>query len=300
MPTNIGRSPVAAFKPVLDKAWKHMNGWSDRPMSRSGKETLLKSVIQAIPTFIMSCFMFPISTCDAFRKAIADHWWGIEDGKKKMHWRNWEWLSTPKSLGGMGFRDFMLFNQAMLGRQCWRLLTEPNSLCARVLKGRYFPECELWDAPQPRSASYTWRSICHGMQLVKLGVRWNVGNGEKIHVLTDRWIPGVSPETLRPLTLIPIGATVDILLNEDRSAWDVDVVRTIFEEEVAQKILQLPVSKRVGEDFVSWPFTKFGDYTVRSAYHLARHDKFYVERSKRGGGVHSIHQEEHLAWTLGD
>jgi hypothetical protein len=66
------------------------------------------------------------------------------------------------------------------------------------------------------------------MQLVKLGVRWNVGNSEKIHVLTDRWIPGVSPETLRPLTLIPIGATVDILLNEDRSAWDVDVVRTIF------------------------------------------------------------------------
>jgi hypothetical protein len=35
------------------------------------------------------------------------------------------------------------------------------------------------------------------------------------------------------LTPVPDGATVDFLLLEDNSAWDVDVVRSIFEEEVA-------------------------------------------------------------------
>jgi hypothetical protein len=63
----------------------------------------------------------------------------VDDGHKKLDSRSWEWLSTPKSLGGLGYRDMVLFNQAMLGRQCWRLLPEPLSLCARVLKGRYFP-----------------------------------------------------------------------------------------------------------------------------------------------------------------
>jgi hypothetical protein len=42
-----------------------------------------------------------------------------------MHWRSWEWLSTPKNLGGMCFWDLVLFNQAMLGvnvGDCSRIL----------------------------------------------------------------------------------------------------------------------------------------------------------------------------------
>jgi hypothetical protein len=110
------------------------NSLSDRPLSRAGNEALLKAFIQAIPTFVMSCFELPVGICDMIKSVIANRWWGVEDGKKKMHWRSWSWLSTPKALGGMGFRDLVLFNQAMLAKQGWRLLTVPDSLCARVLK----------------------------------------------------------------------------------------------------------------------------------------------------------------------
>ena len=37
----------------------------------------------------------------------------------------------------MGFRDMHSFYLAMLAKQVWRLLLEPNSLCARVLRAKY-------------------------------------------------------------------------------------------------------------------------------------------------------------------
>src|SRR5438128_835877 len=67
------------------------------------KKCFLKSVVQAIPTYVMSCFQILVSTCDEMRKSISNHWWGTENGRKKMHWKSWQWFSTPKALGGLGF-----------------------------------------------------------------------------------------------------------------------------------------------------------------------------------------------------
>jgi hypothetical protein len=116
MPTNIGRSPVMTFRYIFDRMWQRANTLSDRPLSRAGSEAMIKAIIQAITTYVMSCFQLPVAICEQMRKLIANEWWGKENGRRKMHWRSWEWLSSPKDLGGMGFRDMEIFNQAMLGR----------------------------------------------------------------------------------------------------------------------------------------------------------------------------------------
>jgi hypothetical protein len=110
----------------------------------------LKSVAQSIANHVMSCFQTPVASCDKMRSSIVNHWWGFKDGHRKMHWRSWNWLSAPKSVGGLGFCDFGLFNQALLGKQCWRLTTDTSSLCARVLKGRYYPNTDFLSATKPR------------------------------------------------------------------------------------------------------------------------------------------------------
>jgi hypothetical protein len=84
MPTS-GRSPTATFNFLYEMIWKRINGVTDRPLSRAGKETFLKAVIQSIPTYVMSCFQIPISTCDKMSSTVATQWWGIEDGKQKLH-----------------------------------------------------------------------------------------------------------------------------------------------------------------------------------------------------------------------
>jgi hypothetical protein len=297
MPTSVGRSPTATFRFLHDMIWKRVNGVTDRPLSRAGKETFLKAVIQAIPTHVMSCFQIPVSTCEQMRSTVATQWWGVEEGRRKLHWRSWEWLSSPKSLGGMGFRDMVLFNQAMLGKQGWRLLTEPSSLCARVLKGRYFPHTDFWHATKPRSASYTWRSILFGRELLIRGAQWGIGDGRSVKITSDNWIPDRPAYMLCPINDIPAVASVNCLVDDQSRTWIPETVNAFFDEETAEQIMQIQISKD-GGDFIRWPHTKNGVYSVRSAYNLARTDSFFISRSKKGGGSSSSAANEEEQWKM--
>jgi hypothetical protein len=73
-------------------------------------------------------------------------------------------------MGGMGFRDFQLFNQAMLAKQDWRLMTKTDSLCAKVLKGKYYHNSDFLLAQRKKNSSHTWRAILHGREALKKGV----------------------------------------------------------------------------------------------------------------------------------
>jgi hypothetical protein len=108
-------------------------------LSCAARETLIKAVAQSIPTYSMSCFLLAPDTCKRITSAISNYWWGSAVDSRGMHWKKWPDLTLPKSYGGMGFRDIKKFNLAMLGKQGWHLMTTPTSLCARVLKGKYYP-----------------------------------------------------------------------------------------------------------------------------------------------------------------
>ena len=294
MPSWVGKSPSNTFNFLPERMWKVVRGWSDRPLSRAGKEVMLKSVIQAIPVYVMSCFRLPAGICDKMRTTVSNHWWGIENGRKKMHWRSWEWLTTPKAMGGMGFRDMELFNQAMLGKQCWRILTSQDSLCSKVLKGRYFPHCDFWQAPQPRSSSYTWRSLMHGKKLLEKGILWRVGDGKKIRLKNDRWIQNYS--LLKPTVSLQDDITVNFLIDEETKNWNEAIIRTCFSNEDAEKILQIPLSSTSCDDFPAWPLSKSGIYTVKSAYSLIRLESFHNYMSANGRGESSNQKENSKLW----
>jgi hypothetical protein len=69
-----------------------------------------------------------------------------------------------------------------------------------------------------------------------------------------------------------------------------------FDKDTADLIMQVQISRHGGDDFVRWPYTKNGLYSVRSAYNLARSDKFFTSRSKRGGGMSSTMADEEKNW----
>ena len=156
---------------------KRLVDWGKKYISSGGKKVLIKSVAQALPTYVMSVFKLPMSVCDDLMKMMRSYWWGVENGKHKTHWVAWDKMILPKNLGGLGFRDMRLFNQALLARQAWRLIDRPDSLCARLIKAKYYRWGNLVDTVFWGNPSAVWKGIEHGLELLKKGIIWRIGNG---------------------------------------------------------------------------------------------------------------------------
>lgn len=175
-------------------------------------------------------------------------------------------MSMPKYMGGLGFRDFEIFNLALLAHQAWRILQNPESLSARILKAVYFPNGEFLDAELGSHPSQVWRTIVEGRDTLKTGLIRRIGTGVDTHVWNMNWIP--RRENMRPIVslIAQPPQMVSELLDHGDARWNADLVQQVFLPYDAASILQIPVCTRVINGFWSWNFEKDGIFSVRSAY----------------------------------
>ena len=68
-------------------------------------------------------------------------------------------MGVSKNKGVMGFRDLVSFNKALLAKQVWRLLKDPNNLTAKILKAKYYPRGTIMEAKMGSKPSFAWWSI---------------------------------------------------------------------------------------------------------------------------------------------
>lgn len=104
------------------------------------------------------------------------------------------------------------------------------------------------------------------------------------------------PELLQVKSPIPPNATVHCLLDDELSTWNEESVHAFFHDDVAEEILQLPISQHGGEDYARWPHTKFGEFSVRSAYNMARCARFQLNQSVNGCGMASDNATVQRSW----
>ena len=155
LPATLGLDKSDSFQYLIDRLILRLTGWKEKCLSSGGKEVLIKSVAQAIPSYAMSVFKIPKKICKGITDVISRFWWGDDASHKRMHWFSWWKMCIPKSRGGMGFRDIHCFNLALLAKQAWRLIDDPESLCAKILKAKYYPNDDLMNVGLRKKQ---WRS----------------------------------------------------------------------------------------------------------------------------------------------
>ncbi|KQK07736.2 hypothetical protein BRADI_2g37573v3 [Brachypodium distachyon] len=140
--------------------------------------------------------------------------------------------------------------------------------------------------------SYTWRSILKGVDTLKLGIIWHVGDGKSINIWEDPWLP--RNNTRRPMTprMDCELQKVSDLLEPFCGGWNVDLIRQHLWEEDVDLILKIPVHLAFN-DTIAWHPDAKGLFSVKSAYHISVINE--DEKNNRGELPNKI---KHFLWRL--
>ncbi|KAK2388665.1 Ribonuclease H superfamily protein [Trifolium repens] len=230
---------------------------------------MIKSVLQAIPSYVMSVYLLPDTTIKEIERLMNSFWWGGGTHNQGIRWLAWDRMAYPKALGGMGFRDLHSFNLAMIAKQGWNIMTKPNTLVAKIYKARYFPNSSLFEAQLGHNPSYAWRGIWKARHILINGCRWIIGNGANIKVMSDPWLrEGDGAWVKSPQKQGAHSINVIDLMLPNEKKWDKEKIESLFFPDVVNQILDIPLFDMVEEDKLVWNDNTHGQYSVKSGYNV--------------------------------
>ncbi|XP_044342365.1 uncharacterized protein [Triticum aestivum] len=294
LPTALRRSTTGAFEKLCTRVSNMAGTGLEKRLSSAGREVFIKVVMQAVPLYSMSCFNLSKTTCKKLTTSMSRFWWGGDGDKQKLHWKKWDEIAQPKGAGGMGFRNLQLFNLAMLGKQGWRLITKPESLCSRVMAGKYYHGTDFLNAKKKKGSSHVWQAILKGRTVLQLGLIKRIGDGLSTNIWKDRWIPripGGKPIFKSEEVTVE---KVSELINDDGKSWNIQKLNSNLSPMEVNEILKIPLG-RLDQDLWAWGEERHGIYTVKSAYRaLAK--QFRAESQHHQGVAQSSTIEENKLW----
>ncbi|GLT97162.1 hypothetical protein SLE2022_147430 [Rubroshorea leprosula] len=207
----------------------------------AGRRVLVQSVTSAIPTYTMQSILLPDYVCAAIDRLNRNFLWG-SDVANRPHLVNWHSVCLPRTQGGLGIRSAKDNNRALIAKLGWQLLSNPEKPWCRAFIQKYLQRGSFMSCNINSTSSVTWKSILRCRDVLRLGLRWRVGTGEKIRFWQDAW---VSDRPLLDVALLPaledqIDIPVSHVIKPDRT-WDFQVLQQLLPELVVEQISALPL-----------------------------------------------------------
>jgi hypothetical protein len=106
-------------------------------LSKGGRVTLIKSTLSNQPTYLLSLFPIPASVANRIEKLQQDFLWGGIGEEFKNHLVTWAKVCSLASERGLGIKNLMVFNHALLGKWFWRYGIERDAWWRVVVDSKY-------------------------------------------------------------------------------------------------------------------------------------------------------------------
>jgi hypothetical protein len=143
----------------------------------------LVGVLEAnIPTYYLSLLPIPVSVALRLLRLQWDFLWSGIGDEVKFHLVNWYTICTPIKVGGLGFRNLIQFNRALLGKWMWRYDLEREALWRLVIEVKYGSLRGGWCSTEVVGTygMSVWKHIRRGWETFYKFVRFGVGGGYNV------------------------------------------------------------------------------------------------------------------------
>ena len=114
--------------------------------------TLVKSTLSSLPIYFMSLFIIPRKVSLRLEKIQRDFLWRGGVSQSRLHLVNWSIVCMEKKDGGLGIRNLSRLNKALLGKWCWRFVSEQDSLWKQVIVRKFGEEDGGWCSGDSRES----------------------------------------------------------------------------------------------------------------------------------------------------
>ncbi|KAF7812220.1 ribonuclease H [Senna tora] len=244
------------FKVIMDHLTKRLQGWKAHMLSQAARCTLIKATLTATPIYYLQFTKLTrkeVAQCDRF---LSRFFWGHTSDKPGISMISWLRLCQSKLNGGLGIRRFDPLNKALLGKQYWRVLTQPHTLLHRVFRARYGDPHNPRKFTSPATASPLWKKIHAFANIVTGHTAWRVGNGASINLSDEMWFP--MDHQNHEFSLVS-----DLICNR---RWNSSRLNRVYEPSRVRQISKIPVSYGNVPDSLIWKLAPHGKYTIKEAY----------------------------------
>ncbi|CAL8991787.1 unnamed protein product [Prunus brigantina] len=270
LPLLHSRVTKGTYNGLLDKVQNRLAAWKRKCLSLAGRATLIQAVTSSIPVYTMQTVKLPGSICEDLDRINRDFFWSGSGKKQKVHLCQWDLVCRPKCRGGIGLKKTADMNRALLAKIGWRMHTRDQGLWAQIYEKKYLKGCSILDTHgvSKQDCSATWRSVLYGVELLKKGMVWRVGNGEHVKFWKDNWVADLP---LLQYAGAQSGIDLDCKVSNffKEGWWDIAKLRAVLDEVMVQKITCFPVGfGGNSQDAQIWKPTSNGIFTVKSAFQL--------------------------------
>lgn len=119
---------VSQFGVLVDKITARIKTWSSRNLSYTIRVQLINSVLLTLRMYWAQIYILPKNILREITKICRAFLWSGKAYSSKPSNISWEKTFCNKQVGGLGFRDVLLWNTENTGKYVWALATKQDNI----------------------------------------------------------------------------------------------------------------------------------------------------------------------------